>query len=125
MDELTELLAALFTPSQQLALAIITLAVISLMQVFKNVYFGLYPTHGKNKRKAILWLVAFALGVGGGVAGYFVGEPPQPLWFWMFVGAASGCTAIVAFKLLVDIVGPLLKDALLPALKGVIKKWVG
>lgn len=115
MDELTRLFAALFTPSQQIALAIITMAVIALVQVFKNIYCGLYPKHGRNKRKAILWLVAFILGVLGGIAGYFVGEPPQPLWFWMFVGAASGCAAIFAFKLFVDI---------LPALKGVVIKWL-
>lgn len=116
MEEITKLLAALFTPSQQISLAVITLSVIALMQVFKNVYFGLYPRHTRSRRKAILWLVAFAMGVACGAVGYFIGEPPQPLWFWMFVGAASGCVAITTFKLLADIVGPALKEA--------FKKWL-
>lgn len=128
MDEsielLTGLLAALFTPSQQIALAIITLTVIALMQVFKNIYFGLYPRHTRGRRKAILWSAAFSLGVGCGVVGYYVGEPPQPLWFWMFAGAASGCAAITVFKLFVDVLGPIFKGALIPAAKGALKKWL-
>lgn len=103
MDDLLKLFTDLFTPNQQTALVIITLGVMSLVQVFKNVYFGFYPTQGRNKKKAILWLAAFVFGVLGGVAGYFVGRPPQPLWFWMFTGAASGCAAIMLFKIFVEI----------------------
>ncbi len=106
MDDLSKVFTALFTPGQQTALAIITLGVMSLVQVFKNVYFGFYPTPRRGKKKAILWLAAFIFGVLGGVAGYFLGRPPQPLWFWMFTGAASGCAAIGVFKLIVDVIWP-------------------
>ncbi len=104
MDDLLKLFTDLFTPNQQTALVIITLGVMSLVQVFKNVYFGFYPTRRRGVKRAILWLAAFIFGVLGGVAGYFVGRPPQPLWFWMFTGAASGCAAIGVFKLLIDVI---------------------
>lgn len=103
MNSLTDIFKQLFTPEQQTALLIITLGVMALTQVFKNVYFGFYPKHTKNVRKAVLWLAAFCFGVVGGVAGYYVGQPPQPLWFWMFTGAASGCVAVGAFKLFIEI----------------------
>ena len=104
MDDLLKLFTELFTPEQQTALAIITLGVMALVQVFKNVYFGFFPTSRRNKKKAIIWLAAFIFGILGGVAGYFLGRPPQPLWFWMFAGAASGCAAIGVFKLLIDVI---------------------
>ena len=103
MEFLTGLFEQLFTPTQQIALTIITVSVMCLVQVFKNVYFGFYPMHSKNRRKAVLWLSAFIFGVLGGAAGYLVGQPPQPLWFWLFVGAASGCIAVCAFKIFIEI----------------------
>ena len=99
MDDYLKILDALFTHGQQIALAIITVSVMSLVQVFKNVYFGFYPVNSKVKKRAILWLAAFVFGAVGGVVGYFVGEP-QPLWFWIFSGVASGGTAIGIFKLI-------------------------
>jgi len=109
MDDLLKLFTDLFTPAQQTALFVITLGVMGLVQVFKNVYFGFHPVTNRNKKKAILWLVAFTFGVLGGVAGYFVGKPPQPLWFWMFTGAISGCAALGVFKFVVDVLWPRIK----------------
>lgn len=93
----------LFTPAQQVAFAIITLGVMSLVQVFKHSYFPFYPTTPK-KKKAILWLFAFSCGIGGGISGYFTGMSPQPLWFWVFTGIVSGAAAIGIFKLFISII---------------------
>lgn len=111
MDQVTftQVFAALFTPAQQVALAIITLAVVALTEVFKRVYFGFWPTRRKGKRVAILWLAAFSFGVVCGVGGYAIGEPPQPLWFWVFSGAASGWVAVCLFKLFVGVLWPRIK----------------
>lgn len=103
MNELIQYLETIFTRDQQTALLIITFGVMSLVQVFKNVYFGFYPVHSKIRKRAILWLAAFTFGAAGGVAGYYVGRPPQPLWFWMFVGIASGGAAIGIFKIVIEI----------------------
>ena len=103
MDELINLFKQLFTSEQQTALVVITLGVMAVVQVFKNVYFGFFPERRKSRKRAILWLAAFTFGVLGGVAGYLVGQPSQPLWFWMFAGAASGCAAVGAFKLFIEI----------------------
>jgi len=103
MQEYIIYLQNLFTPEQQFALLIITVGVMSLVQVFKNVYFGFFPKHSKIKKRAILWLAAFVFGAFGGVAGYYVGRPPQPLWFWLFVGVASGGGAIGVFKIVIEI----------------------
>lgn len=101
MDDYQLVFDALFTKQQQIALAITTIGVMSLTQVFKNVYFGFRPERRKAKKRAILWLAAFTFGILGGVAGYFVGIPPQPLWFWIFAGVASGALAISLFKIFI------------------------
>ena len=110
MDEYLLILDRLFTPQQQTALVIITAGVMSLTQVFKNVYFGFFPVTSRAKKKAILWLAAFTFGVSGGVAGYLVGTPAQPLWFWIFTGVASGGTAIGLFRLFIGIMWPRIRS---------------
>jgi hypothetical protein len=101
MDDYQLLLDALFTKQQQIALTIITIGVMCMTQVFKNVYFGFFPERRKARKRAILWLAAFVFGASGGVAGHFVGVPPQPLWFWMFTGIASGAIAVLSFKIFI------------------------
>ena len=102
MDDLLKLFAELFTPAQQSALLIIMIGVACLTQAFKKIYFGFYPVPSRRKKVAIIWLAAVSFGALGGIAGYFVGKPPQPLWFWMFAGTAAGGAAIGVFKVLLD-----------------------
>lgn len=111
MTEFLALLDALFTEQQQIALAIITIGVIAVTEVFKHVYFGFYPERRKSRKAAILWLAAFTFGLIGGIIGYFVGEPPQPLWFWVFTGFSAGAGAIGIFKLFIEWL-PMLKQRL-------------
>jgi len=96
----------LFTPAQQAALLIITIGVMILTQAFKSIYFGFFPCQGQKKKKAIIWLAAFTIGILGGVASYFVAIPQQPLWFNLFAGVSCGGIAIGLFKLLVEIIWP-------------------
>lgn len=114
MDEFkiaAEYLDKIFTLEQQVALIIITLGVIGLTQAFKNIYFGIFPTQKPAKKKAILWLFALLAGIGGGYAGYKVGIPKQPTWFWIFCMCTTGASAIGIFKVLIEIMWPRLKAA--------------
>ena len=120
LDDFRELFAELFTKDQQTALIIITVGVTVATQAFKKIYFGLRPVNNAVKKEAIIWLAAVSFGAAGGVAGYFVAIPPQPIWFWLFVGVASGGTAIGLFKLFVDAVLP----GLMKRLRGGMSKIV-
>jgi len=104
MDEYFVILDKLFTPHQQIALAIITIGVMSVTQAFKNIYFGFFPVSNRPRKKAIIWLAAFSFGIIGGIIGHITGNPPQPLWFWIFCGVSAGGMAIGGFKLGVGIV---------------------
>jgi len=106
MDDIQKLFTELFTKDQQTALIIITIGVMVATQAFKKIYFGLYPVRNAVKREAILWLAAVSFGAIGGLLGYFVAIPPQPLWFWLFTGVASGGAAIGMFKVLIDVIWP-------------------
>lgn len=104
-----EYLSHIFSPAQQTALFIITVGVISLTQVFKNIYFGFWPTTRKARVKAILWLAAFSFGAIGGFIGYLIGKPPQPLWFWVFSGTSCGAISILVYKVMVELIWDKLK----------------
>lgn len=116
MEEYLQYLDKLFTTSQQAALAIMTLAVMGLVQVFKNIWFGFFPERKARYKRAILWTAAFTIGVGAGIAGYYIGEPPQPLWFWMFSGASSGAGAIGVFKVIFELL-PVMKQKVINQIK--------
>lgn len=115
MNEYIEILDKLFTQQQQIALAIITIGVMSVTQAFKNIYFGFFPQHSKNRRKAILWSAAFSFGLTGGMIGYFTGMPQQPLWFWIFCGVSCGGIAIGLFKLFVEVLWQRIKNSAIKA----------
>lgn len=106
MDEYLDILNKLFTPQQQTALFIITIGVMSLTQAFKNIYFGFFPTSSKPKKKAIIWLFAFIMGVAAGITGFYTALPPQPLWFWLFSGVISGGGSIFLYRLIVEVIWP-------------------
>ena len=106
MDEILTALSAVFTKEQQISLAVIMVGVVIVTQAFKKIYFGFNPLRNSHKKEAIIWSAAVSFGAMGGVLGYFVAIPPQPLWFWMFTGIASGGAAIGLFKVLIDIIWP-------------------
>lgn len=106
MDEYLSIINQLFTKQQQTALITITVGVISLTQVFKHVYFGFFPERRQGRKAAIIWLAAFIFGLSGGIIGYYVGIPKQPLWFWIFTGISSGALSIGVFKLIIGIIWP-------------------
>jgi len=116
VEEYLPYLEKLFTQEQWVALAIITLTVMSLVQVFKNVWFGFFPERKSRHKRAMLWLAAFTIGIGCGIAGYYVGKPLQPLWFWLFCGASTGPGAIGVFKVFFVLV-PYLKQRAIAELK--------
>jgi len=109
MEEYLKILSSLFTPAQQSALAIITIGVMSLLQVFKNIYFGFWPERSRLRKTAIIWMFGFTIGIAAGIAGYYLQLTKQPLWFWIFTGITSGVLAIGSFKLLIEIIWPRLK----------------
>jgi len=109
MNEYLQYLDKLFTPQQQVALAIITFSVMMLTQAFKNIYFGFYKVPNKDKKRAIIWLFAFGAGIFGGILGYYVAIPKQPLWFWIFTGVSACGMAIGMFILIVEKIWPRLK----------------
>lgn len=107
--EYFEYIKSLFTPAQQTALGIITIAVIAATQVFKHVWFAFFPERRKSLKAAKIWLFSFCSGFLFGVAGYWIGKPPQELWFWLFCGVSSGAIAIGIYKLLIEIIWPRIK----------------
>ena len=106
MGEILTALSAVFTKEQQIALAIIMVGVMIVTQAFKKIYFGFNPVRNTPKKEAIIWLAAVSFGAIGGILGYLVAIPPQPLWFWVFAGIASGGAAIGLFKVLIDAIWP-------------------
>ena len=89
----------LFTPQQQSALAIITISVIIATNQFKIIYFGFRPERREAKKRAVIHLFAVFSGAAGGVVGYSIGFPHQPLWFWIVAGIFSGGLSIGAYKI--------------------------
>ena len=70
--------------------------------MFKPIFFGFFPmdkAKDKKKKNAIIHLFVFVSGVIGGVVGYQISIPQQPLWFWVVTGLLSGIGSIVLFKL--------------------------
>jgi len=106
MEQYLNQIIDLFTPAQRLALVVITASVMSLTQVFKKVYFGFWPERRKTRKSAIIWLFSFIAGSLCGLAGYYIGAPQQPMWFWLFCGVSSGGIAIGMFKLIIEIIWP-------------------
>lgn len=101
MDEIktiADFFANLFTPSQQAAIAIISLCVLVLTHNFKIIWFGFYPERRVNRKTAIIRLFAVTSGLLCGIAGYYIGAK-QPMWFWLVCGVLSSGGAI----LIVDI----------------------
>jgi len=106
VDQYLNQLIDLFSPEQKTALVVITIGVMSLTQVFKNVYFGFWPERRKTRKAAIIWLISFILGLSGGLIGYYFGLPKQPLWFWIFCGVSCGGLGIAAYKLIIEMIWP-------------------
>ena len=99
---LAEFFARLFTPTQQVALILITGCVLAVTQMFKPIFFGFYPMDKpkeKKKKNAVIHLFVFVAGITGGVVGHYISIPQQPLWFWVVTGLLSGTGSIVLFKL--------------------------
>lgn len=109
MEDVYQFLDKFFTASQQTSLVIITIAVLSLSQAFKNIYFGFFPAQNKKRKKAIVWLAAFSFGLICGYVGYISAEPQQPLWFWAFSGVSSSGVAIGLFHIIKKVIMPRLK----------------
>lgn len=104
INSVTEFILNLFTTQQQAALGIITLCIMVATQQFKVIYFGFKPERRDAVKRAKIHLFALVAGGIAGIAGHFIGVPPQPLWFWVVSGVISGGTAIGAFKILVEVV---------------------
>lgn len=103
MDIDIEFLKKAFTDAQWYALIFTVAGTMSLTQVFKNVYFGFFYERRKGKKKAIINLFAFSVGVIGSYIGYEIGIPKQPDWFWVLSGCISGLASIGAFKLFIEV----------------------
>jgi len=102
-SELTTFLSKAFTDAQWYALIFTIAVTMALTNVFKNVYFGFRPERRTGKKKAIVWLASFTIGVITSYIGYRIGVPKQPQWFWFFSGSITGFASIWAYKLFIEI----------------------
>jgi len=109
-ENITAYIDKFFTLPQQVAILVITLSTMSLTQMLKGIYFGFHTVKKKEKRKAIIKLMALTLGICGGLIGYLTVVPIQPIWFWIFSGALSGGASMALYWLFIKIILPKLKS---------------
>lgn len=99
---LIDFIKQLFTPEQQIALGIMTITVMALVEYYKNISPQFLKERKSKFKRMLIWRAALFFGLCTGVGGYFIGQPPQPLWFWAVSGILVGVVGIYAYKILVE-----------------------
>lgn len=107
---LIDYLKRLFTPEQQIALGIMTLVVMALVEYYKNISPQFLKERKSKFKRMMIWRAALFFGVCTGIGGYFIGQPPQPLWFWAVSGILIGVSSIYVYKFLIEWLLPKVKN---------------
>ena len=110
MNEVKEWLDFILTAKQQVALAIITIAVMAATEIFKHIWFGFFPERRQQRKKAIIWLFTACFGMTAGIVCHFIVIPKQPLWFWLFAGLTSTILSVALYMTIIEKVWPKLKS---------------
>lgn len=102
MTEYIELIKSLFTEQQQIALGIMTLAVMAAIQGYKHTWLVFYPEKRPLIKRAKIWTFAIVTGLIFSMIAPFIVDEKLPPWFWAFTGICSGVGAITVFKTVIE-----------------------